>query len=297
MPQLLEEPKSSSAPKQSMYGSFVQLPPKIPSNWPPTPNHHRHLPGHPSTASFSPPSSATLPSEPSWPHEFLGHPTPNRPAHRRAASDSSADSTFPEFDRRRHDNLMYMLSDDARHSSSAETSAAPCTPSDHDSITGDKPDPSPSDPLAWSEHDQSEAQSSCNAEQRAAPPAAAATYNTDSQPIVDPKRVKRILANRKSAQRSRVRKLQYITELERSLAKLQMQVSALSPRVAFLDHQRSILTVGNSQLRQRIVALAQDNIFRDTHQETLKKEIESLRRAHRQHIIKKMDETARPDDY
>ncbi|KAK8923964.1 hypothetical protein KSP39_PZI019542 [Platanthera zijinensis] len=179
MPQLLEEPKSSSAPKQSMYGSFVQLPPKIPSNWPPTPNHHRHLPGHPSRASFSPPSSATLPSEPSWPDELLSQPNHNLPAHRRAASDSSADSTFPEFDRLRHDNLMYMLSDDERHSSSA----APCTPSDHDSTTDDKPGP-----LAWSEHDQSEAQSSCNAEQRAASPAA---YNTDSQPIVDPKRVKR----------------------------------------------------------------------------------------------------------
>ena len=43
----------------------------------------------------------------------------------------------------------------------------------------------------------------------------------------------------------------------------QMEVSALSPRVAFLDHQRSLLTVGNSHLRQRIAALAQDKIFKD----------------------------------
>jgi hypothetical protein len=42
-----------------------------------------------------------------------------------------------------------------------------------------------------------------------------------------------------------------------------MEVSALSPRVAFLDHQRSLLTVGNSHLRQRIAALAQDKIFKD----------------------------------
>ena len=41
------------------------------------------------------------------------------------------------------------------------------------------------------------------------------------------------------------------------------EVSALSPRVAFLDHQRSVLTVGNSHLRQRIAALAQDKIFKD----------------------------------
>ena len=44
---------------------------------------------------------------------------------------------------------------------------------------------------------------------------------------------------------------------------LQMEVSALSPRVAFLDHQRSLLTVGNSHLKQRIAALAQDKIFKD----------------------------------
>eukprot|EP00249_Psilotum_nudum_P004469 c17984_g1_i3 orf=656-1516(-) len=39
---------------------------------------------------------------------------------------------------------------------------------------------------------------------------------------LDPKRAKRILANRQSAQRSRVRKLQYISELERSVNALQL---------------------------------------------------------------------------
>ncbi|KAM3256757.1 hypothetical protein ACQJBY_049281 [Aegilops geniculata] len=102
----------------------------------------------------------------------------------------------------------------------------------------------------------------------------------------DPKRVKRILANRQSAQRSRVRKLQYISELERSVTGLQMEVSALSPRVAFLDHQRSLLTVGNSHLRQRIAALAQDKIFKDAHQEALKEEIERLRQLFHHQKIK-----------
>ncbi|KAL1363127.1 hypothetical protein AAHE18_03G128500 [Arachis hypogaea] len=48
----------------------------------------------------------------------------------------------------------------------------------------------------------------------------AATTNS-SEKITDPKRVKRILANRQSAQRSRVRKLQHISELERSVTSLQ----------------------------------------------------------------------------
>ncbi|RZR94044.1 hypothetical protein BHM03_00022660 [Ensete ventricosum] len=100
----------------------------------------------------------------------------------------------------------------------------------------------------------------------------------------------RILANRQSAQRSRVRKLQYISELERSVTSLQArrylrtEVSALSPRVAFLDHQRSVLTMGNSHLKQRIAALAQDKIFKDA----LKKEIERLRQVYHQQNLDKM---------
>lgn len=44
---------------------------------------------------------------------------------------------------------------------------------------------------------------------------------------------------------------------------MKTEVSALSPRVAFLDHQRLILNVDNSALKQRIAALAQDKIFKD----------------------------------
>lgn len=45
--------------------------------------------------------------------------------------------------------------------------------------------------------------------------------------------------------------------------KLKAEVSVLSPRVAFLDHQRLLLNVDNSALKQRIAALAQDKIFKD----------------------------------
>lgn len=41
------------------------------------------------------------------------------------------------------------------------------------------------------------------------------------------------------------------------------EVSVLSPRVAFLDHQRLLLNVDNGALKQRIAALAQDKIFKD----------------------------------
>jgi len=44
---------------------------------------------------------------------------------------------------------------------------------------------------------------------------------------------------------------------------LKAEVSVLSPRVAFLDHQRLLLNVDNSALKQRIAALAQDKLFKD----------------------------------
>ncbi|XP_074284857.1 basic leucine zipper 34-like isoform X1 [Silene latifolia] len=114
------------------------------------------------------------------------------------------------------------------------------------------------------------------------------------QQLVDPKRFKRILANRQSAQRSRVRKLQYISELERSVTALQNEVSVLSPRVAFLDHQRMILSVDNSALKSKIAALAQDKIFKDAHQEALKREIERLRQVYYQQSLKQSEEVVTP---
>jgi hypothetical protein len=63
----------------------------------------------------------------------------------------------------------------------------------------------------------------------------------------------------------------------------------LSPRVAFLDHQRLLLNVDNSAIKQRIAALAQDKIFKDAHQEALKREIERLRQVYHQQSLKKME--------
>uniref|UniRef100_A0A453EEU3 BZIP domain-containing protein n=1 Tax=Aegilops tauschii subsp. strangulata TaxID=200361 RepID=A0A453EEU3_AEGTS len=188
--------------------------------------------------------------QPSWVDEFLDFSAAKRGAHRRTVSDSVAfldDSNAGvgahEFDRLDDDQLMSMFSDELAPQRQA---ASASSPSDHNSVNDEKQD----------KGDAEEAQSDCNGD-------GAAPGQPSSPATVDPKRVKRIIANRQSAQRSRVRKLHYISELERSVTSLQTEVSALSPRVAFLDHQRSLLTLGNSHLKQRIAALAQDKIFKD----------------------------------
>ncbi|XP_022753652.1 basic leucine zipper 34-like [Durio zibethinus] len=288
---------------------MAQLPPKIPNmsqNWPSFP--HQRMP---TMATFVPTTTTTTTMngsnhQPSWVDEFLDFSTARRGAHRRSISDSIAFFEQPlaeecrdsnammretnVFDRLDDEQLMSMFSDDvAMTAATAPTvsSSNPSTPtSDQNSNNNEKPFPSLD--LQQPKNEPGEVESSCKPETQSAQ----APPTTNGDPIIDPKRVKRIIANRQSAQRSRVRKLQYISELERSVTTLQTEVSALSPRVAFLDRQRLILNVDNSALKQRIAALAQDKIFKDAHQEALKKEIERLRQVYQQQQnLKKMNTT------
>uniref|UniRef100_A0A1D1YKZ3 Transcription factor RF2a n=1 Tax=Anthurium amnicola TaxID=1678845 RepID=A0A1D1YKZ3_9ARAE len=294
---------------------MAQLPPKIPNVSPNWPGFAHQRTTSSSMGTFFPTAATNTSASPhpSWVDEFLDFSAAKRGAHRRSASDSITFLEAPmiaaveeachrnggagvvvgvgdadgvqEFDRLDDDQLMSMFSDDIPPSAPPSVqppSSNPSTPSDHNSINEEQ-----AGAEAWAAEQQSqEAQSSCKAEPQQVAPAQQPSQGPD--PIVDPKRVKRILANRQSAQRSRVRKLQYISELERSVTSLQTEVSALSPRVAFLDHQRSVLTLGNSALKQRIAALAQDKIFKDAHQEALKREIERLRQVYQQQNLKKM---------
>ncbi|KAG6395563.1 hypothetical protein SASPL_141682 [Salvia splendens] len=222
---------------------------------------------------------------PPWMDEFLDFSATRRSSHRRSVSDPIAfveehGSGGMGFDRLDDEQLRNMFSDDLITTLGSSST----TPSDQNSDDDDKravacllPKP-----------ETGEVDSS---DQPAPDPTAPqrTKFSSENAPG-DPKRIKRILANRQSAQRSRVRKLQYISELERSVTTLQTEVSALSPRVAFLDHQRLLLNVDNSTIKQRIAALAQDKIFKDAHQEALKKEIERLRKAfHEQNMKKNME--------
>ncbi|PAN32878.1 hypothetical protein GQ55_5G524200 [Panicum hallii var. hallii] len=286
---------------------MAQLPPKIPAMAPAWPefgggHHHHHHQRSPSVGTFLAAPMPPLPppqqhqQQPSWVEEFLDFTAAKRGAHRRTVSDSvaflepgpddgNAGVGAHDFDRLDDDQLLSMFSDDLPPPPQQQAAPAPApvasssSPSDHNSINDEKTD----------RGETEEAQSNCHGDAAAVPgqPASAAA--------VDPKRVKRILANRQSAQRSRVRKLQYISELERSVTSLQTEVSTLSPRVAFLDHQRSLLTLGNSHLKQRIAALAQDKIFKDAHQEALKKEIERLRQIYHQQSLKNAESSPTAD--
>ncbi|XP_020229493.1 basic leucine zipper 34 [Cajanus cajan] len=290
---------------------MAQLPPKIPNMSPSWPDLKMPLPPPLNTTNYHQHNN----QNPSWVDEFLDFSSARRGAHRRSVSDSIMDSPVKchddnnnenAFDKFDDEQLMSMFSDEVELSGvpmpppTTLSSSNPSSPSDQNFFYDEKESNHQKKVQEEEEKhhhhhyqfksEADEVESQCKQENMQ-PPNDTNTCSSNER-ITDPKRVKRILANRQSAQRSRVRKLQYISELERSVTSLQAEVSVLSPRVAFLDHQRLLLNVDNSALKQRIAALAQDKIFKDAHQEALKREIERLRRVYHQQNLTKMENAA-----
>lgn len=94
---------------------------------------------------------------------------------------------------------------------------------------------------------------------------------------IDPKRAKRILANRQSAARSKERKAHYISELERKVQILQTEATTLSAQLTLYQRDTTGLAAENSELKLRLQAMEQQAQLRDALNESLKQEVERLR--------------------
>ncbi|XP_047306329.1 bZIP transcription factor 18-like [Impatiens glandulifera] len=94
---------------------------------------------------------------------------------------------------------------------------------------------------------------------------------------IDPKRAKRILANRQSAARSKERKARYITELERKVLALQTEGTTLSAQLTLYQRDTKCLSNENTELKLRLQAMEQQAQLRDALNEALKQEVERLR--------------------
>ncbi|KAM7275664.1 hypothetical protein ACFE04_017530 [Oxalis oulophora] len=94
---------------------------------------------------------------------------------------------------------------------------------------------------------------------------------------IDPKRAKRIIANRQSASRSKERKARYMTELERKVQTLQTEATTLSAQLTLFQRDTSGLSTENTELKLRLQAMEQHAQLRDALNEALKKEVERLK--------------------
>ncbi|MBA0799264.1 hypothetical protein Gohar_009790 [Gossypium harknessii] len=97
--------------------------------------------------------------------------------------------------------------------------------------------------------------------------------------MTDPKRAKRILANRQSAARSKERKMRYISELEHKVQTLQTEATTLSAQLTLLQRDSVGLTNQNNELKFRIQSMEQQAQLRDALNETLTAEVHRLKLA------------------
>ncbi|KAF8108683.1 hypothetical protein N665_0104s0010 [Sinapis alba] len=95
--------------------------------------------------------------------------------------------------------------------------------------------------------------------------------------LIDPKRAKRIWANRQSAARSKERKTRYIFELERKVQTLQTEATTLSAQLTLLQRDTNGLTVENNELKLRLQTMEQRVQLQDELNEALKEETQHLK--------------------
>ncbi|KAL3840244.1 hypothetical protein ACJIZ3_024835 [Penstemon smallii] len=97
--------------------------------------------------------------------------------------------------------------------------------------------------------------------------------------VSDPKRAKRILANRQSAARSKERKMRYISELEHKVHTLQTEATTLSAQITITQKNYAELTNENNELKIRFQAMEQQSQLRDALHDALSAEVQRLKLA------------------
>ncbi|KAK9159613.1 hypothetical protein Syun_005954 [Stephania yunnanensis] len=94
--------------------------------------------------------------------------------------------------------------------------------------------------------------------------------------LIDPKRAKRIWANRQSAARSKERKMRYIAELERKVQTLQTEATTLS--LSCLCYRDTTgLTAENNELKLRVQTMEQQVHLQDALNDALREEVQRLK--------------------
>lgn len=93
----------------------------------------------------------------------------------------------------------------------------------------------------------------------------------------DPKRVKRILANRQSAARSKERKTRYISELEHKVQTLQSEATTLSAQLTLLQRDATGISNQNNEMRVRLQSMEQEAHLREALNQALNGEVQRLK--------------------
>ncbi|KAA8549441.1 hypothetical protein F0562_001086 [Nyssa sinensis] len=96
-------------------------------------------------------------------------------------------------------------------------------------------------------------------------------------PNMDPKKLRRIISNRNSAQKSRMKKFQYVNDMEKKVKDLQVEVAVLSPLVAYEKHHAKLLQMENDILQQNLNSFIERSKLAFALMEEIKAEMKMLK--------------------
>lgn len=95
--------------------------------------------------------------------------------------------------------------------------------------------------------------------------------------VADPKRAKRIWANRQSAARSKERKMRYIGELQSKVQSMQAEKTSLSMQFNLLQRDTTGVASENIELKLQLQSIEQQVHLQDALNNSLKEEIQHLK--------------------
>ncbi|GLU11909.1 hypothetical protein SLE2022_286270 [Rubroshorea leprosula] len=96
-------------------------------------------------------------------------------------------------------------------------------------------------------------------------------------PNMDPRKLRRIVSNRISAQKSRMKKMQYVADMEMKVKALEAQIAVLSPQVAHYTEHYKLLQMERRRLNQKMAAFDNERLLIDAEIEKKKAEVKRLR--------------------
>jgi chromosome segregation ATPase len=107
---------------------------------------------------------------------------------------------------------------------------------------------------------------------------------------LDPKRAKRIMANRQSAARSKERKLKHTQDLERRVAQLQAELAAAGAAATQVEQQVGLLSRERSDLETHLDALERHKAVRDATRAALQQAAVQHEAAHAAHAAQEQQQ-------
>lgn len=216
--------------------------------------------------------SFLMEDQPSWLDDLLNESeSPVLKGHRRSASDTSAYfgqavKTFNIRDQSKYENAYIETSTGSRNS-------VHCKDSDSTSIETkayslEETNKKETNIVVSTSAEEKNIEESSPQNFEGSTEKANGSQAKTSAPKTDAKRAKQ-----NTGHRSRVRKLQYISQLERTVQLLQAEGCEVSAEVEFLEQHNTILIMENKVLRQRLESLLQELHIKHLEEEILRREI------------------------